>query len=151
MARKFMRKSNRRFYTLILSGFILFNSACAQNPPFTGKAYVDEERLVQQTTVLLNNANFLIPLQNLDKLKIASVHFSNPYATGFDSLLNKYSNVQSFNGSDYSGTKTLDDLSFDLKLYNTVIIQLNETDLGNPMLTSFINYNQKIKSVIIVL
>jgi len=151
MVKKFMRKSDRLFYTLVLSGFILLHSACAQNPPFTGKAYVDEEKLVQQTTVLLNNASFIIPLQNLDKLKIASVHFSNPYATGFDSLLNKYSNVQSFNGDEYSGVKTLDDLSFDLKLYNTVIIQLNETDLGNPMLTSFINYNQKIKSVIIVL
>jgi hypothetical protein len=31
-------------------------------------------------------ASYLIPLQNLDQQKIASVHFSSPYAAGFDSL-----------------------------------------------------------------
>jgi CubicO group peptidase (beta-lactamase class C family) len=151
MAKKFMRKSNSRFCTLILLVFILFNSACAQNPPFTGRAYVEEERLVEQTTVLLNNAGYLIPLQNPGQLKIASIHFSNQYATGFDSLLNKYTKVRSFNGMDYSGVKSLDELSFNLKLYNTIILQLNDADLDNPQVISFINTNQKIKNVIIAL
>ena len=71
-----MRKSSWQLSTLILSGFILFNSACAQNPP-AGKAYLDEEKLVQQSTILLNNSSYFIPLQNLEDLKIASVHFSN--------------------------------------------------------------------------
>jgi CubicO group peptidase (beta-lactamase class C family) len=146
-----MTKSSRRLYTFILSGFVLIHSACAQNPPFTGKAYVDEENLVQQSTVLLNNSAYIIPLQNLDEQKIASVHFSNPYAAGFDSLLNKYQRAVTFNGGDYSGAKSLDDLSADLKWYNTVIIQLNEADLNNPQLTGFISYNQKVKNVIIAL
>ena len=153
-----MRKSNWVLYTLILSGFILVNPACAQNPPFTGKAYVDEEKLVGQSTVLLNNPSYLIPLQNLDQLKIASVHFTSPYAGGFDSLLNKYSKAATFNGNDYSGLptgqagiKTLDDLSADLKWYNTIIIQLNDADLGNPLMLNFITSNQKIKNVIIAL
>jgi CubicO group peptidase (beta-lactamase class C family) len=151
MAREFMRKGNWRFYTLILSGFILFNSTCAQNPPSIGQAYVNEERLVEKSTVLLNNGAYLIPLQNLDELKIASVHFSNLYATGFDSLLNKYSKVPSFNGNNYSGAKSLDDLSFDLKLYNTLVVQLNDADLNNPIVINFINSNQKIKNVVIAL
>src|ERR1700733_4595761 len=124
MAKRFMRKSNMRLCTFILSGFVLFNTACAQNPPFTGKAYVDEEKLVERSTVLLNNASYLIPLQNLDQLKIASVHFSNQYAVGFDSLLNKYNKVTAYNGSIYSalpgaqaGIKNLDDLSAELKWY----------------------------------
>src|ERR1022692_4265568 len=100
MAKKFMRKSNQCCYTLILLVFILFNSACAQNPPFIGRAYVDEEKLIEQSTILLNNSAYLIPLQNPDQLKIASIHFSNQYAAGFDSLLNKYSKVQAFKGSD---------------------------------------------------
>jgi CubicO group peptidase (beta-lactamase class C family) len=146
-----MRKNNRILYTLILSGFILFNSACAQNPPFTGKAYVDEERLVEQSTVLLNNASYLIPLQNLDQLKIASIHFSKQYTSEFDSLLNKYSKVQTFNGNVYLGGKKPDDLSSDLKWYNTLIIQLNETDVDNPLIIGFINSSQKIKNVIVAL
>jgi CubicO group peptidase (beta-lactamase class C family) len=151
MVKKFMRKSDPWFYTLIVSVFVLFNSACAQNPPFTGRAYVEEEKLVGQTTVLLNNANYLIPLQNPDQLKIASIHFSYQYAAGFDSLLNKYAKAQPFNGKGYLGVKSLDELSFDLKLYNTLIVQLTDADLENPQVISFINSNQKIKNVIIAL
>jgi len=158
MAKKFMRKSNRRVYIVILLTAILFNQACAQYPPFTGQAYVNEEKLVEQSTVLLNNAAYLIPLQTSGQLKIASIHFSNPYAAGFDSLLNKYSKVQPFNGSDYSGlpagqagVKTLDDLSFHLKLFNTLIIQLNDADLNNPQVIAFINNNQKVKNIVIAL
>ncbi|MDF2431039.1 MAG: serine-type D-Ala-D-Ala carboxypeptidase [Mucilaginibacter sp.] len=151
MEKRFMRKSKWRWCTSIVIGFILFNSACAQNPPFTGLAYVNEEKLVEQSTVLLNNANFLVPLQNLDQLKIASIHFSNPYAAGFDSLLNKYEKVTTFNGNEYTGIKSLDELSADLKWYNTVIVQLNEADLSNPLIQNFITGNQKIKNVIIAL
>jgi CubicO group peptidase (beta-lactamase class C family) len=151
MEKRFMRKNNRGIYTLILLVFIVFNSACGQNPPFTGKAYVDEEKLDEQSTVLLNNGAYFIPLQNLDQQKIASVHFTYQYAAGFDSLLNKYDKVTTFNGGDYAGAKSLDDLSADLKLYNTLIIQLNDADLSNPQLAGFISYNQKIKNVVIAL
>src|SRR4051812_20269757 len=92
---------------IVLTGFILFNSACAQNPPFTGQAYVNEEKLVEKSTVLLNNASYLIPLQNLEQLKVASIHFSNVYARNFDSLLNKYTKVTSYSGNDYTGVKNL--------------------------------------------
>jgi CubicO group peptidase (beta-lactamase class C family) len=146
-----MRKNKWRLYPLVLTGFILFHSACAQNPPFTGLAYVNEEKLAEKTTVLLNNASYLVPLQNLEELKIASVHFTNLYATGFDSLLNKYTKVAIYKGSDYSGIKSLDDLSADLKLYNTIIVQLNDADLSNPLVINFINTNQKIKNVIVAL
>ena len=147
-----MRKNKWRLYPIIvLSGFILFNSACAQNPPFTGQAYVNEEKLVEKSTVLLNNASYLIPLQNLEQLKIASIHFSNVYAQGFDSLLNKYTKVTLFNGNDYTGAKSLDDLSLDLKFYNTLIVQVNDADLNNPLVLNFINTNQKVKNVIVAL
>jgi CubicO group peptidase (beta-lactamase class C family) len=137
---------------LVLLGFSLFNTACAQNPPIvipTGQAYVNEERLVEHSTVLFNNSKYLIPLQNLDQSKIASVHFSNQYATVFDSLLNKYNKVQAFDGNTYSGSKTLIDLSSDLKWYNTIILQLTDADLANPQIIDFINSNQKLKNVIV--
>lgn len=133
----------------VLFGFALFNTACAQNPPLTGKAYVAEERLVQNSTVLLNNAQYTIPLQKLEDLKIASVHFTNQYATTFDSLLNKYSKIQVFDGNGYTGNKTFNDLAADLKWYNTIILQVNDADLSNPQLIDFINTTQKIKPVIV--
>jgi len=145
-----MRKNKGLSYTLILSGFILINSACAQNPPL-GKAYIDEERLAEQSTVLLNNGSYMVPLQNLEQLKIASVHFSNTYAAGFDSLLSKYDKITVFNGGNYFAPKSLDDLSNDLRFFNTIIIQLNEADLDNPQLAQFISYNQQMKNVVIAL
>jgi hypothetical protein len=36
MVLRFMRKNKREGYFLLMLGFVLFNSACAQNPPFTG-------------------------------------------------------------------------------------------------------------------
>ncbi len=151
MEKVFMRKNRCGWYALILLAFTLFNSACAQNPPFTGQDYVNEEKLDQQSTVLLNNASYLIPLQNLDQAKVASIHFTNRYAAGFDSLLNKYTKVVAFNGGDYSGAKDLDDLSADLKWYNTLIVQINDNDLADARIINFINDNHNIKNVIIAL
>ena len=144
-----MRKSNWRFCLVILTGFVLVHSACAQNPPFTGKAYVNEEKKVEKATVLLNNGQGLIPLKELSELNIASIHFSYPYAAGFDSLLNKYTKVQSFNGMDYVGIKTPAELDFDTKLYNTLIIQLTDADMANPQIATYISENRKLKNVII--
>lgn len=135
---------------LVLSGFALFNTACAQNPPLlTGQAFIAEERLVGNSTVLLNNASYIIPLQKLEELKIASVRFSNQYATVFDSLLNKYNRVQLFDGNSYSGNKTLANLTSDLKFYNTIIVQVNDADLNNADVLDFISSNQKSKNVIV--
>jgi len=146
-----MRKNRSGAYPLLFFAIILFNTACSAQPPLTGQNYVAEERLAEKSTVLLNNASYLIPLQNLDQLKIASVHFTGTLSSGFDSLLNKYSKVASFNGNDYTGTKTLDDLSSDLKWYNTVIVQLTAPDVDNPAVASFITSNRKLKNIIIVL
>ena len=146
-----MQKSKWRWCTFILTGFVLLNTACAQNPPMSGLAYVNEEKHVQQATVLFNNGAYTIPLQGLGQLTIASVHFTSPYAAVFDSLLNKYGKITSFNGNDFTGTKTLDVLSTDLKYYNTIILQLTDADFNNPQLPGFITSNQKIKTVIIAL
>ncbi|MCQ6960641.1 serine hydrolase domain-containing protein [Mucilaginibacter aquariorum] len=144
-----MRKNRRNIYFLLLSGFVLFNSACAQNPPFTGKAYVNEQLLVEQATVLLNNEKQLIPLQNLDNNKIASIHFSGIYAAGFDSLLNKYTKVDVINGNDYMGAKPFEMLAQDTKFYNTLIVQLTDAEANNTQIIDFINSNQKLKNVVV--
>ena len=59
----------------VLLFFISLQMACAQNPHSQSAAILAEEKLVQNSTVLLNNDQQLLPLQNLDAAKIASVHF----------------------------------------------------------------------------
>src|ERR1700761_3349894 len=110
--RKFMRENNRLCYTFILSCFILIHSACAQIPLPAGQAYVNEEKQVEKSTVLLNNEQQLIPLADLGELRVASIHFTYTYAVGFDSLLNKYTKVEVFKGTDYVTLKTPGDLDF---------------------------------------
>ncbi len=144
-----MRKNNPGFYIFVLSAFVLVYSACAQNPPFIGQAYVKEEKLVEKSTVLLNNGQELIPLKGLSELTIASIHFSYQYTTGFDSLLNKYCKIQPFNGMDYVGIRNPAELDFDTKLFNTLIIQLTDADLINPQIVGFINENHRLKNVVI--
>lgn len=144
-----MRKSNRWVCTFILSGFILFNSACAQNPPFSGQAYANEEKQVEKATVLLNNEQQLIPLLDVGELRIASVHFTYQYTTEFDSLLNKYAAIQTFNGADYTSVKTPGELSYDTRTFNTLIVQLADADLDNQQIVGFINDSKKIKNVIV--
>jgi CubicO group peptidase (beta-lactamase class C family) len=151
MVLRFMRRNKQYIYLLLLSGFVVFNSACAQNPPFTGKAFVQEQKTVELSTLLLNNEKQVVPLQNLDVAKIASIHFSSVYTAAFDSLLNKYTRVQPFNGSNYLGVKTLDALSLDTKFYTTLIVQLADADLNNPQIIDFINTNQKMKTVVVSL
>ncbi|HVW16378.1 MAG TPA: serine hydrolase [Mucilaginibacter sp.] len=144
-----MRKSDRLVYTFVLSCFILVHSACAQLPIPTGQAYVNEEQQVEKSTSLFNNQQQLVPLSDLAELKIASIHFTYAYAAGFDSLLNKYAKVDTFKGTDYVTVKTLGDLDFDTKHYNTLIVQLDEQDLGNPQIIGFIHDNVRIKNVVV--
>ncbi|HEX3383852.1 MAG TPA: hypothetical protein VHS53_01625, partial [Mucilaginibacter sp.] len=68
--------------TFILAGFILINSACAQNPPLQGQAYVNEEKQVEKATMLLNNEEDILPFADLSDRKVASIHFTYQYATG---------------------------------------------------------------------
>jgi len=145
----YMRKNKWGFCVLVLSGFVLIHSACAQNPPFTGQAYVNEEKSVEKSTVLLNNAQGLIPLKALSQLTIASIHFSYPNAAAFDSLLNKYSKVDSFNGMEYVGLPGQGVLDFDTKLYNTLIVQLTDADMANPQVLSFIAESRPGRNLVI--
>lgn len=148
MAKKYMRRNKCSWFVAVISGFILLNTACAQNPPvvLTGNAYVTEENLSEQSTVLLNNEQNIVPLRDLDKASVASVRFNSPNAPVFDSLLNKYTKVASVNGSFAKSMLTLTD---DLKLYNTLILQVTDQDLDNPQLLSFIAMNDKLKKVVL--
>lgn len=135
----------------LLVGLVLLQTACAQNPHAANSAILAEQRLIEQSTVLLNNDQSIIPLQNLNVAKVASVHFSYAFANVCDSILNKYTKVQGFNGNEYMGAKSLNDLTDDLKMYNTIIVELSDIEANNQQLVDFINGNKKLKNVIVIL
>jgi CubicO group peptidase (beta-lactamase class C family) len=134
-----------------LWGIIIMSSACAQNPnPHQlNQGFLAAKRSIESSTVLLNNTNQLVPIKNLDQQKIASIHFGFENTLVFDSLLNKYAKIQSFEGGYYTGSRTLNDLLFDLKFYTTVIVQLNNQDLQNPALMPFLSTLDQRKNLIV--
>ncbi|GAB3910255.1 hypothetical protein GCM10028826_18550 [Mucilaginibacter boryungensis] len=150
MEKKYMRKNKWGMLPIVGSMLVMFNFACAQTHQ-QNLRYVKDEQQVANTTVLLNNRQSLIPLQNLDQAKVASVHFLYRFAAPFDSLLNKYTVVASFDGNEYMGEKTIYNLSDDMKMYNTIIVELTETDLTNIQVINFITATQRIKNVIVVM
>jgi CubicO group peptidase (beta-lactamase class C family) len=146
-----MRKSNWGIIPAMGMSLLMFNFACAQTQHQQNLKILKEQTQVAGSTVLLNNKQLLIPLQNLDQAKVASVHFTYTFATPFDSLLNKYTHVESFNGTEYTGEKNFNNLSDDLKMYNTVILELTEADISNQALMGFINQVSPNKSLILVM
>ena len=148
MVKRFMKKNRQQLFMLLLAGFTTVQMACAQQPVnLTNLQILNEMRDAQNVTVLLNNEQHTIPINNLENVKVASIHFSNPFSAPFDSILSKYTLVKVVNGNVYNGKVAM--MGEDLKLYNTLVFQLTEADLQNKALINFIIASQQIKQVII--
>ncbi|HEX8608672.1 MAG TPA: serine hydrolase, partial [Pedobacter sp.] len=106
---------------------------------------------ISSNLVLLNNHEDILPIKKLEKLTIASVSLSFPYATAFDSLLNKYTKVSSFNSNNYQSSTTLNALEDDLKYFNTVIVALPTAASNDARNMNFLVNLSKNKQVIIAL
>ncbi|MVN21668.1 serine hydrolase domain-containing protein [Mucilaginibacter arboris] len=147
----YIKSVNRSCIAALLWLVVILNSACAQvpGPHQQNQGFLAAKRSIESSTVLLNNQDQLVPVKNLDQQKIASVRFGFENASVFDSLLNKYTKIQSFNASAYAGSRTLDGLLFDLKFYTTVIVQLNKQDLENPALLPFLSMLDQHKNLIV--
>ncbi len=151
MLNKLMKISSGIFALCLMH--LLSLTACTQSGEHRkNEQLIKEGRNVEQSTVLLNNKSQLIPLKKIEDLKIASVNIGSFHSSVFDSILNKYALVKSFSSSAYnSDVLSLDDLSDDLKFYNTVIIQVTDQSLNDPRTMPFILENQKNKQIILSL
>ena len=146
----YIKSLNRQCLAGIFWMMIALSSACAQDQHQQNQQFLAAKRSIETSTVLLNNPNQLVPIKTLDQQKFASVHFGFENASVFDSLLNKYTKVQSFNSAVYDADKTLNNLLFDLKFFQTVIVPLNRTDLNNPALMPFLTNLDQHKNLIVV-
>jgi hypothetical protein len=71
-----MNKNEMSKYLWVLMLLLtMMNTACAQNPHMLNMAILNEEKVIEKNTVLLNNDQQLVPLLNLDQATVASIHF----------------------------------------------------------------------------
>ena len=125
-------------------------TACAQKHKENAEILANINT-ISSNTVLLNNHENTIPLKAIDKMSIASVSLSFPYAMAFDSLLNKYTKVTSFNSTAYQSSTTLNNLEDDLKYFNTVIVSLSTEASSDARNMNFLLSLAKSKQVIVAL
>ena len=110
----------------ILSVFAITNVSGQQSLHEVNERWLQQQKEISTSTVLLNNEQGLVPVKDLEQ-KIASINFGIANANVFDSILNKYTTVNSFSAN--SADSTFNNLSLDVKFYNTIIVEVAGTDL----------------------
>lgn len=136
-------------FLLSILALTTFN-ACAQDHK-TNQQRLTAINSIINSTVVLNNHDQLIPLKGLDKKKVASVNLGLPQQQMIDSMLNKYTQISTFNAADYKDQRDLNFLEDDLKYYNTVVVSLSSGESNNARYINFINTLAKSKAVIVAL
>src|SRR5690606_13449509 len=130
-----------RYSTLFILLFSSIIFACAQNKPVD---FLTNQNRLKATAVLLNNSESLIPLKNLNTLKIASI-FTSP---SMSSILTKYDSISNLNSlfqveEDYqNGLDTINN-------FNTLIIQVDDKLLSNKrFIETLENVSKKTQLII---
>jgi CubicO group peptidase (beta-lactamase class C family) len=106
---------------------------------------------VVKSTILLNNAQNVIPIIGLADKRFVSVDLGYKHQIGFDSLLNKYAAVTTLSAAKYADSATLNDLEDDVKFYNTLFIALDDDMAKNGKYINFISDIAKSKNVVVAL
>ncbi|GAA4310495.1 glycoside hydrolase family 3 N-terminal domain-containing protein [Pontixanthobacter gangjinensis] len=110
-------------------------------------------RLVEASLTLLKNEHSILPLQNLDTLKIASVSIGASKTTDFQKSLNLYTRVKNFQLERDATASEIEELNEKLKDYNLVVLALhdfsirprNQIDLS-PVVQKFISERAQMKN-----
>lgn len=86
-------------------------------------------KLVEKSLTVLNNENELLPLKNLEKLRIASVSVGGQTENGFQQTLSLYTAVDNFHISEYDDSVIMKQVFDTLPYYNMVLLSLHSDDL----------------------
>ena len=90
-------------------------------------SFVMNSKLAEASTTLLKNEKSILPLKQLDTLKIIEVSVGDEKSNVFSTTLNKYAKISHLGVSHDATKKERDTLLAKLKNYNLVILQLNKT------------------------
>lgn len=88
-----------------------------------------EQQIYEAATTVLKNKNGLIPLQNLDTLKIAAVSIGAPEITTFQEMLSNYAKIENFNILPGASAQQKSLLLKKLSAYNLVIVGIHGTNI----------------------
>ncbi len=94
------------------------------------KSQALNRQFAEETITLLRNENDILPLQNLDTLKIASLNIGNPAfgsksPTDYQKMLSNYTDVQHFNLDENSDENEIQKVHESLKNYNLILMAVN--------------------------
>lgn len=146
MVRRFI---SNKIFTVGITLLLGLGSSFAQEHE-SNLTWLNNFKAAEQATVVLNNANASIPIEDLTQ-KIACIDLGFNHSVVFDSLLNKYQKVDHFNGSFYAATSSLNALLDDVKFYHTLILELSDVAVFDQRAFNFINDLARHKQVIIAL
>ncbi len=100
------------------------------NQKLNDSRYQLTKRLLQeQSMTVLTNQKNLIPLQQLDTLKIASLFIGSDQLQSFQKMLENYTRVDHFKISRNATVEEINNLMNQLNPYNLLIIGINEMSL----------------------
>lgn len=131
------------FLLLFLVGSVAFS----QQPTARLAAITEAERQIS----LFNNNSGLVPIRDIQALKIAVVHSNYGYQAVFDSIATKYAPVTPFSLVPTPTDSTLLLLHDALKLYNLILITLSDSSPLTNELLRFIADQEAINQVVVVL
>lgn len=88
--------------------------------------------LLQSAITVLKNDGAVLPIRNLDSLRIASVSFGRSSVTPFQRSLSLYSKVDHFAVPDSASVSFLDSIGQQLKMYDRVVVGIHDAP-GRPL------------------
>lgn len=84
-------------------------------------------KIYEEAITIVKNANDLVPLQDLDTLKIASLAIGSVKASVFQNTLQLYAPTAQYNVSKSPSKSTIRQLTKELSRYNLIIISIEDT------------------------
>jgi len=87
------------------------------------------QRLYEASITLVKNENSIIPLQNLDTFKIASVSIGVDKVSGFQEMMNNYARIDNFTMPKEASDDEIFLLLSELSDYNLVIVGIHNTSI----------------------
>jgi beta-N-acetylhexosaminidase len=122
----------------------------------TPEAKLLNRNLFQAAITVLNNNNAVLPIRDLDKIRVASVSIGRTQLTSFQKTLGLYMHVDHFQIRNNAPQNVLDSIGEQLKKYNQIIVGIHD-DPGRPYnritfsepVLSFISSLAKVDNAII--
>ncbi|HEY0745016.1 MAG TPA: glycoside hydrolase family 3 N-terminal domain-containing protein [Chryseosolibacter sp.] len=87
--------------------------------------------LVEASITVLKNENGILPIRELDKIRVASVSFARNQTTPFQRALSLYTKVEHFVVPNDAPQQYVDSISAQLKTYSQIIVGIHD-DPGRP-------------------